>query len=133
MLTPKREKFVQNLVKGMSQREAYKKSYDAKNMSNEAIDVAACRLFADTNIRIRYDELMNKAVDKAVMSANDRMKWLTDVIMNKLYEEDGDGFKPADLNTKMKAMDILNKMTGEYVQKIEAEVGLTEIKVDIDE
>ena len=32
MLTPKQEKFVQNLIKGMSQREAYKKSYDTKNM-----------------------------------------------------------------------------------------------------
>ena len=30
MLTVKQEKFVQNLIKGMSQREAYKKAYNAK-------------------------------------------------------------------------------------------------------
>lgn len=49
----KQEKFVQNLVKGMSQREAYKSSYNASNMKDTTIDSNASRLFADSKVLAR--------------------------------------------------------------------------------
>lgn len=131
MLNAKQEKFVQNLIKGMSQREAYKDAYNAK-YKDEAIDSKASTLFNLDKVQVRYRELLDKVVDKAIMSAKQRMKWLSDVVNEKVQEKivthhlDIEGNEhtitreyPAELSTKIKAIDTLNKMTGEYVQKVE--------------
>ena len=138
-LTPKQEKFIQNIVSGMTQRQAYKEAYNAENMKDETIDTEACLLFNDQKIAKRYKELMDKLEDKAIMTAQERMKWLTEVIQEIQKEkkstiQDGEVFnyeESADLNTKMKAIDILNKMSGEYVTKLEGDIGITSIKVDV--
>ncbi len=124
MLNAKQEMFVQNLVKGMSQRAAYKKAYNA-TYDPKAIDSKACNLFNSDKIQARYKELMKEIKDQSIMTAIERRKWLTDVINGKELETveitlpDGQkelvGSKEADLNTKMKAMDMLNKMDGEYI------------------
>lgn len=56
-LTPKQEKFVQGLFKGMSQREAYKQSYNAEKMLDKTVDEEACRLAKDSKITARIDQL----------------------------------------------------------------------------
>lgn len=138
-LTPKQERFIQNIVSGMTQRQAYKDAYNAENMADETIDSEASRLFNDHKISARYQELISKLEDKAIMNAQERMKWLTEVIQEiqkekKTTIQDGEVFsyeEIADLNTKMKAIDILNKMSGEYVTKLEGDIGITSIKVDV--
>lgn len=134
MLTPKQEKYVQNLIKGMSQREAYRDAYPENRSTDEVIDVRACELFKNSKVRVRYEELIKKAQDEAIMSAIERKKWLTEVIKDIQREEcnvktpDGEeiilGSKNADLNTKMKAVDILNKMEGEYKTILEGNVSV---------
>lgn len=130
-LTLKQEKFVQNLIQGMSQREAYKNSYNAEKMKDETIDNKASNLFKKGNVRARYDELLEELEDKAIMSAQERMKWLTRVVEGIEQEEvlvsldDGSEVKkkfPAKLDTKLKALDQLNKMSGEYTTKIDGNV-----------
>ena len=59
-LTTKQELFIQGLIKGYSQREAYKMAYEADNMKNESIDVKASNLFKQDKIRLRYEELKNE-------------------------------------------------------------------------
>lgn len=126
MLTPKQEKYVRNLVKGMSQREAYKNSYDAKKMLDKTIDNKASNLLKKGEIRARYDELMKKLEDKAIMSAKERMIFLSNVIAGKEKEkyiywkdsEECEREKEADLTTKIKALDTLNKMDNSYQQNI---------------
>ena len=111
MLTPKQEIFVQNLVKGMSQREAYKNSYNAENMKDEVIDNNASTLFKNNEISIRYKELIKEADDKAIMTAKERKIWLTKMIDS-----------PNASNTdRLKALDLLNKMGGEYIEKVQYE------------
>lgn len=128
-LTPKQERFIQNIVSGMSQRQAYKESYNAENMTDESIDVEACKLFNDTKVSQRYKELINKLEDKAIMSATERMIWLSEVIKDiqkeKVLVEDIEISKTADLNTKMRAMDILNKMSGEYITKVSGDLNVS--------
>lgn len=68
-LTAKQEKFVRELIKGKSQREAYKSAYSAKNMSNATIDSNACRLLKDNKVAARYDELISKVRSKAEQQA----------------------------------------------------------------
>ena len=142
MLTPKREKFVQNLIQGMSQREAYKNSFSAKNMSDKTIDNNAYRLFKDTEVRARYDELRGKIEDaqetRAIMDVLERKEWLTKIINGEVPEE-GTAVaqgqllrfkKQPSLSDKMKAMDILNKMDGEYKTNID---GSVEIKSKLED
>lgn len=138
-LTPKQEKFIQNVVSGMSQREAYKNSYNAENMKDEVIDVKACELFNDGKVKVRYQELMDKLEDEAIMSAKERMKWLTEVINGNIkdtvyYNVNGTNTpieKTADISTKIKAVDTLNKMSGEYVTKIDADVN-SDVTINIE-
>jgi hypothetical protein len=56
-LTIKQEKYAQNLFAGMSQREAYKQSYNCENMSDVAIDVEACNLAANPKVALRIEQL----------------------------------------------------------------------------
>lgn len=126
MLTPKQEKYVQNLVKGMSQREAYKNSYNAEGMKDNTIDNKASDLFKKGEIRARYDELVKRLEDKTIMSAKERMTWLTKVVKGDIKEkytywkdnEECEREKEADLTTKIKALDTLNKMDNTYQQNI---------------
>lgn len=124
MLNAKQERFIQNIVKGMSQREAYKDAYKAK-YKDEVIDVRACELFNSSKVQVRYKELINQLEDKSIMSAKKRMKWLTDVIngdiledvpvMTDIKEDKANTIKcPTKIDTKLKALDTLNKMSGEY-------------------
>lgn len=121
MLNAKQEKFINNIVSGMSQRQAYKDAYQV-SYSDEAIDSKASTLFNSEKVQIRYRELMSKLEEKAIMTAKERMIWLTEVVKGIQteeckYFEDGETHiyeKSADLNTKIKAVDTLNKMSGEY-------------------
>lgn len=129
MLTIKQEKFIQNIVNGMSQREAYKDAYNAK-YKDEVIDVRACELFKSSKVQVRYNELIKQLEDESIMSAKDRMKWLSDVINGKIkhtsYNSNGDAYEnEAYISDKMKAIDILNKMDGQYVTKLEGNIGLS--------
>lgn len=126
-LNSKQEKFVNYLIEGSSQREAYKKAYNAK-YKDEAIDAKASALFKKDKVQVRYNELLDQLADKSIITAKLRMKWLSDIINNKekedIYYKDKDGIevnfgsKNADLSTKLKACDILNKMSGVYSEKL---------------
>ena len=134
MLTPKQETFVQNLVKGMSQREAYKNAYNAKKMADRTIDSKACLLFKKENVRARYDELRGAIKDveevRTIMSVIERKEWLTKLINGEVKEEAtalrGEEIirykKAPSLNDKLKALDTLNKMEGEYKTVLDGSV-----------
>ena len=67
---------------------------------------------ANSKVMARLTELREELVKPGIMTAQERLKWLTGVI-NSGEESTGD---------KLRAIDIMNKMQGEYVQKVEAEV-----------
>ena len=72
-LTPKQEKFIMGLLKGMSQRQAYKMAYEADNMKNETIDVKASILFKQENVQLAYSQLIRekqKAIIKNTSKIN---------------------------------------------------------------
>ncbi len=112
MLTPKQEKFVQNIIEGMNQADAYRSAYSCKNMSDNSIYVNASKLVNDTKVALRIKELREQLIKPSIMSAQERLEWLTQLIQSK--EE--------STTDKLRAADIMNKMQGEYVQKVEAEV-----------
>ena len=134
-LTTKQEKFVQNLISGMSQRQAYKDAFQA-DYDDNAIDVNACKLFNDAKIKLRYKELIEELKEVNIMTAKERMIWLSEVVQGIQTEKEGvvNGAEvqikevEANLMTKLKAIDTLNKMSGEYTTKIEGNIGVTKLE-----
>lgn len=112
MLTAKQEQFVQNIIAGMSQADAYRSAYSSKRMSDNAVYREASLLVASPKIAQRLQELRDELAKPSIMTAQQRLEWLTDLV--------NDTVTPTD--SKLRALDIMNKMTGEYTQKIEANV-----------
>ncbi len=130
-LNSKQKNFCNEYIKnGANGTQAYLKAYKTK--SEETATVNASRLLRNANVQQYISELQEEAKDKAIMSAIERKKWLTDVVKDIQREEcmvkmpDGEemviGSKNADLNTKLKAIDILNKMDGEYKTILDGKV-----------
>ena len=71
-LTQKQEKFVQALISGKSQREAYKEAYNAANMKDTTVDKRACELLKNGKVAGRYEAL------KAEEEARQREKYSLD-------------------------------------------------------
>ena len=121
MLTAKQEEFAKAIVEGMNQADAYRSAYDCKNTSDNAIYVNASKLMANDKVALRIKELREQLAKPTIMSAQERLEWLTRLILSD--EE--------STSDKLKAADIMNKMQGEYVQKIAAEVQ-TEATINIE-
>lgn len=126
-LTPKQERFAQNIIQGMSQADAYRNSYNAKRMSDKTVWENASRLMNDSKVIARVKELRDQIATTAILTAEERLKFLSRVINGSECEvataEDANGNKievkvPPSLKTKLSAIDIMNKMQGEYVTKV---------------
>ena len=87
-LTIKQEKFVQELIKGKSQRQAYKAAYNAKNMADSTIDSHASRLLKKDKVRARYDELRGKVIKrtekKAIATAEKVIEEIADIAFDDI-------------------------------------------------
>lgn len=79
-LTEKQEKYVQELIKGKSQREAYRIAYPKCKAMDKTIDEKASKLFAMDKVRTRYnqinDRLIKEAEDECIVSAKEVLREL---------------------------------------------------------
>lgn len=117
MLTAKQEAFVQNIIQGMSQADAYRSAYSTKNMSDNAIYREASLLVENPKVAQRLKELRDELASPAIMSAQERLEWLTKIVKGSNILQD-----------KLRAVDIMNKMTGEYVTKVEGELKMKKLE-----
>lgn len=104
------EKFAQGIASGLKQRTAYRAAFpSSEKWKDSTVDSKASNLAKNDKVLARIKELAEKSTNKAVMNATERKEWLTSIIMNdEEYTKD-----------KLKAIDILNKMEGTYVEKVE--------------
>lgn len=114
--------FCQEYIKnGNNGTQAYMIAYPSSNKENARR--RASELVTKSDVQEYIKELQGKMEDEAIMSAIERKKWLTQVIngeiKEKVYLEGVEAERDAYLSDKMKALDILNKMSGEYVIKTE--------------
>lgn len=121
MLTAKQERFVQGIIDGMTLVDAYRSAYDTSRMTEKTAHEKASLLAKQDKVRARITELRDRLANEKIMTAQERLEWLTDLVK--------DNITPTD--HKLRALDIMNKMTGEYVQKIAAEVQ-TETTINIE-
>ena len=122
-LTTKQELFIQGLIKGYSQREAYKMAYEADNMKNETIDSKASILFKTEKIRARYEELKNELKEKAfytVEKANNDLNWIK---LKAKEDIEVKGIKQANANAYLGAVKQQIELNG---------ITIKEAKTDID-
>lgn len=113
MLTPKQEKFAQGIaLEGLTQADAYRSAYDTEKMKDKTINEKASLLANKDNVRARIQELRDSLVSPKIMTAQERLEWLTTIIKSEAETT----------RDKLSASDQMNKMQGEYTQKIEAEV-----------
>lgn len=119
MLTPKQEQFAKAVaLEGMSYSDAYRSAYDAKRMSDKTVNEKASLMMGRDKIRARIKELRDEVDTPRIMSAQKRKEWLTEVIKDPRV----------DINARLKASDQLNRMEGEYVTKVEADVKMAKLE-----
>lgn len=109
------EKFAQGIASGLSQRKAYRAAFpNSVKWKDETVDVKASELKKNDKVLVRLEELAQKASSDAIMDATERKEWLTKIVKST-YEETKD---------KLKAVDLLNKMDGTYITKVEVDANV---------
>ena len=122
MLTPKQELFVQNIIQGMSQADAYRGAYSCKNQSDKTIWENASRLANNSKVQARLKELRNELAKDTILTVQERMEWLSEVIKAR----------ETNITAKLAASDQMNKIQGAYLTKIAADVEVTKTTITID-
>jgi phage terminase small subunit len=113
MLTDQQENFARAIaLEGMNQSDAYRACYNTETERQETVWSSASVLANDPKVAARIDELRGETAAPQIMSAIQRREALTGIANDP----------NASYSDRMKAIDLLNKMDGEYVQKVQAEV-----------
>ena len=116
-LTTKQEIFVQRLIEGYSQREAYKFAYNCEKMKDTTIDVEASKLLSNPKVSIRYQELLEEHKQKALWNrskAEEKLMWLLDKSQEDIEYR---GLKQANSNSMLNTIKELNTLTDLYPKK----------------
>ena len=116
-LTTKQEIFVQRLIEGYSQREAYKFAYNCEKMKDESIDIEASKLFNNPKISLRYQELLDEYKEKAKWNrskAEEKLMWLLDKSQEDIEYK---GLKQANSSSMLNTIKELNTLTDLYPKK----------------
>lgn len=116
-MTARQKKFAEYYAQsGNTVQSAIKAGY-----SEAYANSTACKMLENARVAEYIKQLTEKAQDERIMTAKERQALLSDIA------KDGKN-DPAD---RIRAVDTLNKMTGEYVAKIQAEVKTSEKLSDV--
>lgn len=104
-MTHRQELFIQEYIKtGNATNSAIKAGYSKKTAR-----VIGQENLTKPYIKKKINELSQKIACNSIMTAKERQEYLTKLI----------NAADVKVSDKLKALDILNKMTGEYIQKVE--------------
>ena len=104
-MTHRQELFIQEYIKtGNATSSAIKAGYSKKTAR-----VIGQENLTKPYIKKKINELSQKIACNSIMTAKERQEYLTKLI----------NAADVKVSDKLKALDILNKMTGEYIQKVE--------------
>ena len=132
-LTTKQELFVQQLVAGQSQRQAYRRAYNAEKMSDAVVDNKASAIFNKGDVRVRYRELLKQFSNMALWSreqAFNEYEWLKNQAKDDIKMQ---GVRQANSKAFVDALEGMNKMAvvgDELVnEKLQQEIEVLKSKV----
>ena len=118
-LTTKQEIFVQRLIEGNSQREAYKFAYNCENMKDSTIDNNAYKLMQNNEILTRYQELLNEHKQKALYTREEAVNDLIWIKEKAREDIEYRGLKQANGGHFLKSINELCQLEGLYPTKEE--------------
>ncbi len=112
LLTGKQEKFILNVISGMSQRQAYRDAYPSSlKWKDKNVDGQASALMAKPEVLTRYRELIERQENKALLSRWEKRKLLADIARSVDVSE----------SDRIRAIDTDNKMEQVYRTKLDDE------------
>ena len=118
MLTPKQEKYVQGLVAGLSQRQAYIQAYPkASDWKENSVDRQASTLLKNPKVLARYNTLMEEHKNKALWTreeAINELKWLYKQAIKSIEEQDEGYVRQGTSSALLGAIQELNKLEDLY-------------------
>lgn len=110
-LTPKQELFVQGIISGLSQRQAYRKAYpSSKKWLDSSVDSKAAVLLQNVKVLSRYRELLKQFSNMSLWSreqAFNEYEWLKNKARASIEQE---GVRQANSNAFLSALDGMNNM-----------------------
>lgn len=119
MYCQNRVNIVAETGKEMSQRQAYLNAFpQSKNWKNETVDKRACELEKTGEVQGRLQELreatkksLEESEKYSILNRQERMQVLSDIASNSEERTDA----------RIKAIDTMNKMDGEYINNVKIE------------
>lgn len=105
-------------VKGLSQRQAYKKAYPNFKGKDATADTKGYELEQKSEIRDRYNELKGEVADNAVLTRREKREMLANMARNEKLQ----------VSDRQRAIDLDNKMEDEYTTRIEGTLGITKLE-----
>ena len=118
-LNPRQKKFAEYYAQSGNAADSARKAGYSESYSEHRTD----EMLRNVEVSSYIKELTEKAKDERIMTAKDRQVLLSDIA------KDG-GNEVAD---RIRAVDTLNKMTGEYLSKLEVSGSLTAETSKLDE
>lgn len=110
---PRHEIFAQAVVSGKTQTDAYREAFpNSLAWKDTSVAPKASNLASKPDVAARILELQSQASCDAILSRQDRMIILTNIAT--------DSEQPT--RHRINAIDVLNKMNGDYVKKVEATI-----------
>ena len=118
MLTSKQEKYVQGLVAGLSQRQAYIQAYPkASDWKENSVDRQASTLLKNPKVLARYNALMEEHKNKALWTreeAVNELKWLYKQAIKSIEDQDEGYVRQGTSSALLGAIQELNKLEDLY-------------------
>ena len=111
-MTPKQLKFSQMIAGGQSQSDAYRDTYDAKNMNPNSIHNEASRLMKNESVKRKVGALV-KAADQKIVSERVATREQVLETLTSLMQE----AQPSD-TPKIRAAELLGKHHGIFAERI---------------
>lgn len=134
-LTPKQELFVQGIITGLSQRQAYRQAYpSAVKWRDKVVDNKASELLKNGEVLVRYRELLKQFSNMSLWSreqAFNEYEWLKNKARSSI---ENDGVRQANSNAFLSALDGMNNMAWKDFEltdeKIRQEIELLKLKIE---
>ncbi len=114
-LTANQQVFVQNILNGMTQLDAYKDAYDTRTENDSTISVNANRLIRNPKIAALLGSLTDTFKEKIIQDAVGTRRY----VMEQLYVH---ASAAKSEGTKLKALEMMGRAVGMFTDKVEQKV-----------
>jgi hypothetical protein len=114
-LTANQQVFVQNILNGMTQLDAYKDAYDTRTENDSTISVNANRLIRTPKVAALLGSLTDTFKEKIIQDAVGTRRY----VMEQLYVH---AASAKSEGTKLKALEMMGRAVGMFTDKVEQKV-----------